>query len=168
MRRSALLLAVVALSGCATVINKPMQKIPVNSEPAGAVVSIDCGSVPIYGGLTPVTIELPRGAEDCSITLGMEGYATSVVQFEQQLSRVTAANSVPGVLLGTFAGLLAVVAEWDEADPDGAFIAEAYRAGRKLGAMPGNAIDRRSGAAYKHVPGEVFVTLVPETAPEGR
>jgi hypothetical protein len=157
----ALLLAMTALGGCATVINKPMQKIPVNSEPAGAVVSINCGSVPIYGGLTPVTIELPRAAEDCSITLGKEGYAEAEVRFEQQVSRVTAANRVPGVVLGTFAGLLAVIAEWDEADPDGGFIAEAYRAGSAIGSLPGNAIDRKTGAAFKHVPGEVFVTLSP-------
>jgi hypothetical protein len=163
MRRSVLLFALVALSGCATVINKPTQKIPVSSDPAGAVVSIDCGSVPIYGGLTPVTIELPRGEEDCSITLGKEGYAETVVHFEQQLSRVTAANSVPGVVVGTFTGLVAVLLEWEGGAMDGEFIADAYRVGHTLGSMPGNAIDRKSGAAYKHVPGEVFVTLVPAT-----
>ena len=86
------------------------------------------------------------------------------MRFKQQVSRVTSANRVPGVVLGTFAGLLAVIVEWDEADMDGEFIAEAYRAGSAIGSLPGNAIDRKTGAAFKHVPGEVFVTLEPAPA----
>jgi hypothetical protein len=33
--------------------------------------------------------------------------------------------------------------------------------GSAIGQAPGNAIDKKTGAAYKHVPGEVLVRLDP-------
>jgi hypothetical protein len=64
-------------------------------------------------------------------------------------------NKVPGVMVGAIFGLFAALTNW------GVWTDDAYAIGSALGEAPGNAIDRKTGAAYKHVPGEVFVRLDP-------
>jgi len=51
--KRAILVAAVVLSAarCATMVNDTTEKIPVRSTPAGAVVSVDCGNAPLYGGV---------------------------------------------------------------------------------------------------------------------
>ena len=46
-----------ATAGCATVANDQRENIPIRSEPAGAVVSVNCGNAPIYGGVTPDKVQ---------------------------------------------------------------------------------------------------------------
>ena len=95
MKRALLAAAVVfAAARCATVVNDTTEKIPVRSNPAGAVVSVDCGDAPLYGGVTPTTISVPRAAMPCSITLAKEGYVPTRIDFQRQLSRAVGANKV--------------------------------------------------------------------------
>ena len=158
-----LLLAVALLaSGCATMVNRPFERIPVTSDPAGAVVSVDCGNAPLFGGTTPTVIEVPRAAETCAITVAKEGYAEQRVEFERQLSRATLANEVPGVVAGTILSVAALALVWETEDFD--FVVDAYRGGHYIGAEAGHAVDRKTGAAYKWVPGKVNVKL--EALPE--
>jgi hypothetical protein len=157
----------VSVARCATMVNNTTEKIPVRSEPAGAVVSIECGNVPVYGGVTPTVITVPRAAQPCGITIAKEGYVATRVKFERQFSRAGAANKVAaapvGVLFGLVGMALAGVAGSSHIDPD--VIGNiGYDIGTSVGAMPANKIDEKSGGAYKQVPGEVNVTLEPQTA----
>src|SRR5258708_6518907 len=52
MKHAILAVAVVfAAARCATMVNTATEKIPVRSNPAGAVVTVDCGNAPLYGGV---------------------------------------------------------------------------------------------------------------------
>jgi hypothetical protein len=157
----------VSVARCATMVNDTTEKIPVRSEPAGAVVSIECGSAPIYGGVTPTVITVPRAAQPCGITIAKEGYVETRVKFERQFSRAGAANKVAaapvGILFGLVGMALAGAAGTSSINPD-AIGNAGYDIGTSIGAMPANKIDEKSGGAYKQVPGEVNVTLERKTA----
>jgi hypothetical protein len=155
MRTIALLALTLTAAGCATMANDQKEKIPVRSEPAGAVVSVECGTTPVYGGVTPAVIIVERTADPCAVTVAKEGYAQQTIELQRTTSRAMKGNKVPGVMVGALFGLVAVLS-----DEDG-WADDAYRLGSALGEAPGNAIDRKTGAAYKHVPKEVFVRLDP-------
>ncbi len=168
MKRILLAAAVlVCAARCATIANDTTEKIPVRSDPSGAVVSIECGSAPVNGGVTPTVITVPRAAQPCGITIAKEGYVERRVKFERQLSRAGAANKVAaapvGILFGLVGMALASAAGTSSIAPD-AIGNIGYDIGTSIGAMPGNKIDEKSGGAYKQVPGEVNVTLEPQTA----
>jgi len=163
MKRSLLAAAVVLASArCATMVNDTTEKIPVRSTPAGAVVSVDCGNAPLYGGVTPTTITVPRVATPCSITLAKEGYVPTRVDFHRQLSHAGAANKVAaapvGVVFGLLGMALAGLAGNSIIAPD-VIANTGYDIGTSIGAIPANKIDEKTGGAYKQVPGEVSVTL---------
>ena len=162
MRHIALLLPLLA-AGCATVINDQRETIAVRSEPAGAVVSVECGSAPVYGGVTPANIIIERTADPCAVTIAKEGFEERRVVLERQLSRATKGNKVGGVLAGSLFGLLAFAASigGDWIDPVDA-AQGGWELGSAIGEAPGNAIDQKTGAAYKHVPKTVFVRLDPQ------
>jgi hypothetical protein len=169
MRAIALLLfslaLAVVLSGCATVINDQKEKIAVRSEPAGAVVSVECGTSPVYGGVTPAVINIERTADPCTFTIAKEGFEAQRVGLERQVSRATKGNKVPGVVAGSLLSVVAFLASIDgdvlgPIDPIDA-ARGGWEAGSALGEAPGNAVDRKTGAAYKHVPATVFVRLDP-------
>ncbi len=155
MRRLILFALTLLSAGCATVINDQREKIPVRSEPAGAVVSVECGQAPVYGGVTPAVLLIERTADPCSITVAKEGYEGKKVTLERTTSRATRGNKVPGVIVGSLFGLIAIISDNEP------WMDDAYELGSTLGQAPGNAIDHKTGAAYKHVPGEVFVRLDP-------
>src|SRR5215212_8376913 len=102
-----ILLATLALTGCATMVNDQRETIPVTSDPPGAVVTVECGTAPIYGGLTPASLILERTADPCAITVAKEGYAARRIELERQVSRATMGNRVPGVVTGAVAGFFA-------------------------------------------------------------
>ncbi|MGZ5475275.1 MAG: hypothetical protein ACXW3E_03895 [Thermoanaerobaculia bacterium] len=162
--KRALLAAAISLCAvrCATIVNDTTEKIPVRSEPAGAVVSVECGNVPIYGGVTPTVITVPRAAQPCGITIAKEGYVEARVDFQRQLSRATRANRIAAAPVGIAIGLFGFMLTSDSniIDPEAVFRA-GYEIGTAAAAMPANKIDEKSGGAYKQVPGEVSVTLEP-------
>lgn len=161
MRRIALLFA-LALAGCATVINDQKEKITVRSEPAGAVVSVECGTSPVYGGVTPAVILVERSADPCVFTIAKEGFEAQRVELQRQFSRATKGNKVPGVVAGSLLSVVAFLASLDGGVLDPVDAAQgAWEVGNALGEAPGNAIDRKTGAAYKHVPSVVSVRLDP-------
>jgi hypothetical protein len=164
MKRALLAAAVVfAAARCATIVNDTTEKIPVRSTPAGAVVSVDCGNAPLYGGVTPTTITVPRSATPCNITVAKEGYVATRVDFQRQLSRATSANRAAAAPVGIFAAVLGFVltSEIQGLNPE-AIAGSLYSAGTAVAAMPADAFDARKGGAFKQVPGEVDVTLDPE------
>jgi hypothetical protein len=151
------LLALVAASRCATAVNGPYEMIPVGSEPAGAEIIVNCGDMPRDGGITPTKVMVLRAAKDCRLTVMKSGYQQQEVVFQRQRSRVAAGNRVPGVAVGIVGAVIVAVASYD-AD----LTALVYEGGAAATTGAGNAVDRRSGGAYKQVPGEVFVTLEPK------
>ncbi len=155
MQRLALLALTLAAAGCATMINDQREKIPVRSEPAGAVVSVECGTAPVYGGVTPAVLIIERTADPCEITIAKEGYEAKTVTLARTTSKATRGNRVPGVMVGTLFGLIAFISDNED------WMGDAYDLGSALGEAPGNAIDNKTGAAFKHVPKEVFVRLDP-------
>jgi hypothetical protein len=164
MKQAVLAAAVIFFAArCATVVNDTTEKIPVRSTPAGAVVSVDCGSAPLYGGVTPATIIVPRVATPCSITIAKEGYLPAKIDFQRQLSSAANVNKVVAAPVGAVAALIAFVVADHLAgvNPD-AVAGSVYSATTAMAAAPANAIDQRNGGAYKQVPGEVDVTLEPE------
>lgn len=165
MKRAVFVAAVLLFSArCATMVNDTTEKIPVRSTPAGAVVTVNCGDAPLYGGVTPTTVTVPRAASPCSFTIAKEGYVGKRIDFQRQLSAATQANRVAAAPVGLFAALLGYVvsSHIKGLNPD-AIGSSAYGAGTDIAAAPANAIDARNGSAYKQVPGEVEVTL--ERAP---
>lgn len=157
MRTALLALPLLIATGCATVVNRSSQRVPITSDPAGAVVSVDCGNAPLYGGMTPTTIEVPRIAEACSINVAKDGYAEERIDLQRQRSRATLANEVPGVVTGTLFSVVALVLTWETDDVD--FVVDAYRGGHAIGSGVGNSVDETTGGAYKWVPGKVAVKL---------
>jgi hypothetical protein len=151
---------VVSTARCATIVNDTTEKIPVRSEPAGAVVSIECGNVPIYGGVTPTVITVPRAAQPCGITIAREGYAETRVKFERQYSRVGAGNKIAAAPAGVLVGLLGMLLTPGSSVIDPEVIGRiGYDVASSAAAAPANAIDEKSGGAFKQVPGEVDVRL---------
>jgi hypothetical protein len=163
MKRAILAVVVLSAARCATMVNDTTEKIPVRSTPAGAVVSVDCGNAPLYGGVTPTTITVPRAAMPCSITLAKEGYVATRIDFQRQLSRATSANKVAAAPVGIFAAVLGYVltSEIQGLNPD-AIAGSIYSVTTAAAAAPADAFDARKGGAFKQVPGEVEVTLDPE------
>jgi hypothetical protein len=155
-----LLVCCLLAAGCATVVNDQLENIPVRSEPAGAVVSIECGAAPVYGGVTPAVILVERTADPCELTIVKEGYAAQKVVLARTISGATRGNKVPGVAAAAVAGLFTAFFMMDNPHGDQA-VESALRGGMAAGEGAANAVDRKTGAAYKHVPGEVFVTLDP-------
>jgi hypothetical protein len=164
MKRAVFAAAIAfAAARCATMVNETTEKIPVRSNPAGAVVSVDCGNAPLYGGMTPTVITVPRAATPCSLTIAKEGYAEKRIEFQRQLSRATTANKVaaaPVGILAAVAGYL-LTSNVDFLNPD-QVASDSYGAATTAAAIPANKYDERSGGAFKQVPGEVDVTLEPE------
>jgi hypothetical protein len=155
MRKLLLALLVLPLTArCASLVHGRYQQVPVRSTPAGAAVRVDCGDAPADAGVTPVEVSLRRGAERCAITLSKAGYAEQTVTFTRMASRAAWSNVVPGLAIGTVAAA-AVAAPFDEGSASNNAMAGGIAGGTALGYL----VDRRSGAAYRQLPGTVDVTL---------
>jgi hypothetical protein len=152
-----------AAARCATVVNETTEKVPVRSTPAGAVVSVNCGDAPVYGGLTPTTITVSRAATPCSLTIAKEGYLEKRIDFVRERSRATSANRVaaaPAGVLGALVGLVVTSAISTISADDAA--SSGYAIASDIATASADRIDERTGGAFKQVPGEVDVTLEPE------
>jgi hypothetical protein len=163
--KRALLAAAVAFAAarCATMVNETTEKIPVRSTPAGAVVSVNCGDAPLYGGLTPTTITVSRAAQPCSVTIAKEGYLEKRIEFERQRSRATASNKVaaaPAGIVGALISLMLTSTTNSISADDAA--SGGYAVGSAIATASADKVDERTGGAFKQVPGEVDVTLEPE------
>jgi hypothetical protein len=87
MMRTLLALAVLSICArCATVAHGRYQEVPVNSTPAGAAVTIDCGNGLQSSGVTPVTVKLKRNADKCALTLVHDGYEDASATFAKAIS----------------------------------------------------------------------------------
>ena len=90
-----LLPPLLALSfvACATVDHGPMQRIRVESQPAGADVrTMDCGPGSTKKAKTPATVWVSRRASRCEIEISAIGYESETFRLHRRLSDATFEN----------------------------------------------------------------------------
>ena len=143
------LLAALVLftQGCATVHNGRHQEVSVVTDPAGANVEVRCGK-PQPVAVTPTTVRLPRGAEECSLILTRPGFQSETVVFDPTPNRWVWAN---------FAGPIIGGASGSTRHSDQAFID--FLIGAVLGGA-GFGIDAITGAMWEVEPARVERKLV--------
>lgn len=83
-------------SGCATITTGRNQRVPIDSNPQGANVTVSSG----YRGITPCSFELERN-KDHVIKISLKGYRTAQIQLKKTVCGSTAGN----IILGGFIGL---------------------------------------------------------------
>jgi len=86
IRGSLLVVCLVVLSSCATVRHGRYQYVPVNSNPAGADVSVNCNGHVKDAGVTPVVVKLKRKADRCTIAIVKDGYEPASIAFQRTWS----------------------------------------------------------------------------------
>ncbi len=141
------------LTACGTVQNGPMQRIHVNSDPEGAVVTAKgCGMVgPDERRVTPTVLFVSRRATGCTVRVAMDDYFPQHVSLTRKHSSRSDGN-------------LAVM---DLACAEGcAGVGEALVDGLAFMALAGAGytIDYATGALYELQPSRLHVTLVPRFA----
>ena len=95
MKLIMILVCPILLVGCATITTGTTQKIPINSNPAGALVSISSG----FMSQTPCIAELKRN-QDHTVSISKLGYDTMVVVLRKSMCGSTAGNLVIGGVIG--------------------------------------------------------------------
>lgn len=92
------LLSIGLLStGCRTLAS--YESIPVESQPSGADVVVECGALRMTA-VTPGRILLARSAPDCRVTLRKEGYADEVMWLRRGVNDTALAATLSLVGLG--------------------------------------------------------------------
>lgn len=90
-----ILVCPIALVGCATITTGTNQRIPINSNPAGATVNISSG----FTGVTPCVADLRRN-QDHTVNISKIGYDTAVVVLRKSMCGSTAGNLLLGGVIG--------------------------------------------------------------------
>ncbi len=86
---SALLLAVVLVSGCATVFTGTYDEVTIRSEPEGALIFIDG----LEEGTTPATLDVKRpGITDTEVTLRLDGFEDRTFVLRKEFNAVSVIN----------------------------------------------------------------------------
>jgi hypothetical protein len=102
-RAVAALILVLFTVNCSTIVHQTTQQVKVDSEPAGAAVTVSCGDVFNDPKLTtPAVVTLHRKPAYCSLKLNKEGYAEKEVKFAKTMSPLYLGN----VLIGGIVGLI--------------------------------------------------------------
>jgi hypothetical protein len=144
MKRFVSVVVLTAFTGCATVQHGPVQRIRVDSDPAGATVTpLRCG-VAAKRATTPGEIWVSRRSTRCALQFEREGYyaekvfldravAPETEEFEVDLCEGMGCESFGAFLFGMAGSLVAL--------------------GTSL------AVDAASGARWEQHPSEVLVPL---------
>ena len=149
MRFKAAVSLVLLLSmGCSTLDRGPMQRVFIETDPAGASVDLTRCGVRHEELTTPVTVLVPRRVKRCSILLHHEGYEPARVMLE----RKRAEN--PAYFIETVDTLCG------SCDSLSDFVFSVAFGGLLWGAARG--VDKMAGSDYVLVPREVQIALVPE------
>lgn len=153
---SAILASAVLLGSvrCATVADGSYETVRVTSNPPGAAIGVDCGrSERRPNAKTPATVRLQRSADPCRIVVTKAGYEHAVVQLRREFSRRALSNY--NAALGGLEAMDAVCCEDEWA------ILGVFTVGSALFGTVGLAVDRASGAMYRHEPQFVHLQLAP-------
>ena len=135
-----MLIALVFLTGCATITRGPNETILVDSKPSGAAASIKCDGNVEVSGTTPARLVIPRRADHCVISV-TDGTLTRQRTIARGPGGMYWANFglVGGFGLGT---LIAFASGSDEAFAAGAVSGIAGGLGFLVDWMTGSMYDR--------------------------
>src|SRR5215212_5197543 len=87
-RRLIVALAALATTACATVGNGPMQRIEIDSKPAGARVRLyNCGAVATKTATTPATVWVSRRSTQCRVRVSIPGEEEHTTRLVRHVSR---------------------------------------------------------------------------------
>lgn len=146
------LLGVFALAlsatACASIAHGPTQVVLVSSDPEGASVAVDCGREPDTPRITPMRVQLDRRAENCILSLQLDGYEPERVAFERGFSPWYWVN---------FAGVALIPIGISDGGPD-LGNGEAVL-GLAVTGLAGLLVDHFRGAQYRLEPASVHVVL---------
>lgn len=88
IRRLGVSLIVLLTAACATVGNGPMQRIAVDSNPAGARVRLyNCGAMATKTATTPAVVWVSRRSTQCRLRVSLPGEEERVVRLVRHVSR---------------------------------------------------------------------------------
>jgi len=94
--KNALLISLLAVSGCATVVNGRTEPLGLSSNPAGAEVSIDNGELKV---ITPTSVELKRD-QNHSFVFHKDGYQDTSATVTSGTSGWVWGNLLAGGIIG--------------------------------------------------------------------
>ena len=100
------LLAATLLSGCASIVNKSVFPVTINSHPDQASITVtDERGKQMYAGTTPTTIALSAGesyfhAKKYTVVFSKPGYTDQTVEIKAELSGWYIGNILFGGLIG--------------------------------------------------------------------
>jgi hypothetical protein len=142
----------LTVTACATVQHGPVQRIPVDSEPQGALVRTShCGPGATKEVRTPGEVWVSRRAEHCTLTFSARDHYAEQVVLRRALAEEFFENAdAAAVVLDGGPG------EW----------LPWFFLGTLVGAT-GFAVDTATGALFEQHPHEVFVNMEPvQEAPQ--
>lgn len=99
------LLGLMALSGCATILEPPKQTISINSDPPGAVCDVTRAGKPISTFHTPGEFTVAKSHNNLIIRCQKPGYAPVTGVDESHNAGWIFGNMVIGTLIGTIVDL---------------------------------------------------------------
>ena len=99
--KAALAAALVALGGCATLVNGTTQDVAIETQPEGAACKVDRqGATVASVDPTPGKVKLPRRAEVLVLTCTRDGFEPSKEAITSTFSGVTFGNLLLGGVVG--------------------------------------------------------------------
>ena len=93
----ATLLLLLAIAGCATIMDGNKQELTFTSSPAGAKVLLDGKEV----GTTPVTVTWKRGRKSIGVRFEKEGYEPQIATLDSKMNLWWLGNLITGGAFGT-------------------------------------------------------------------
>jgi hypothetical protein len=166
LRRGLLFIAALAC-GCATVSNGPSERVPVLSDPPGAMVTVDCGEGERPSGITPATVVLNPRAPVCTLHIARDGYGVQTVELRRQTSFISSVNllAVMAMMFGLIPGEPDPDSEWLHALSRVLLATKGGRVALGIG-ITSLGIDYATGAMFRHTPREIHVQLYPADGQE--
>jgi hypothetical protein len=155
MRKTAALLVALLSVGCATFERGPMQRVVVESDPAGAYIDARGCALREEERRTPATLMIPRRVKRCTLTLSLDGYVPARVFLERRhAERVDTEVAIFGTLCGD---------SLENCDS----LTDLFVVGAVGGLLYGlsRGVDAAAGSNYELQPNYVSVTLEPDAPP---
>ncbi len=134
------MICLIALTGCTTIANGPMQRVYVDSEPQGAVVRLQrCGALATKTVTTPGIAWVSRRSTQCELTFAMPERAEQRTKLSRHVSRnITIYGTTAEVLLDGSSDL----GEW-------AVVATVFL-------LPSFVIDAATGSMFELQPSQAY------------
>lgn len=155
MKRMFVALLAGQLAACSTIAHRPIERISVRSNPAGADAVIECAGGVRAAGVTPTSLGIPRQAEQCTLSVAMAGMAPHTVELRRDIS-----GKYWGALW-TAAGSAAFLAYLAAQNEDGLPFGAIFVGPPLLYGLISATIDAASGRRWVHDPDEIEVELEP-------